>query len=206
MSDISMIDFTTTNRVLDKSSSPHYGLHLGIRKADMGMQMTNDDVYDRMCRNIQVFKKNLSVPLLLENSPDTPHDRRAFDLYPYNEHEQINRIIVDNNVYMLLDITHAKITAQFRKMDIFQYLGGFPLNRVKEIHTNGSGYDIDGFPKDTHQDMKEEDFELLDWVLNRTNPDIITLEYNGAEADDYDTILSLTKHQIKQIQKLAGNM
>ncbi len=204
MADMNVIDFVTANRVIGQCCSPHYGLHLGIRKADMSLQMTDSDIYERMCRQIHFFKKNIKVPLLLENSPDTPNDRLEFDLYPYNSPEQVSKIIMDNDVGLLLDITHAKLTAKFRNLNIYDYLGAFPLKRVKEIHTNGSGFDSEGFPKDTHQVMEDEDYALLEWVLGRTNPEIVTIEYIGAEAEEYEAVLSSTEYQIKEIRKIVG--
>ena len=91
MINIEKIDFNSANSVIEKCNSPHYGIHLAIRKSDMYPDMNDKDIYERMCKQIQIFKKNLLVPLLLENS----HDHEVFDLYPYNMQEQINRIIID---------------------------------------------------------------------------------------------------------------
>ncbi len=33
--------------------------------------------------------------------------------------------------------------------------------------------------RDSHYCMTEEDYRLLDWVLDRTEPDILALEYGG---------------------------
>lgn len=202
MTNIEMIDFNSANSIIKKCNSPHYGLHLAIRKSDMYPDMKDKDIYERMCRQIQIFKKNLLVPLLLENSPDTPHDRKAFDLYPYNMPEQINRIIKDNEVSLLLDITHAKLTSKYRGFDVYEYLGELLNNRVTEIHINGSGYDKDGFPMDTHQSMEEEDFKLLEWVLERTNPNIVTLEFNEIETENYDSVIKSLEKQLNRIRKM----
>lgn len=203
MTNIEMIDFNAANSIIEKCDSPHYGLHLAIRKLDMYSGMDDEDIYDRMCKQIQIFKKNLTVPLLLENSPDTPHDRKAFDLYPYIMPKQINRILRENDVSLLLDITHAKLTSKYRELDVHEYLGELLLNRVSEIHINGSGYDGDGFPMDTHQAMEEEDFKLLEWVLERTNPSIVTLEFNEIETESYNTVISSLERQLNRIQEMS---
>jgi uncharacterized protein len=203
MENIEMIDFNSANSIIEKCDSPHYGLHLAIRKSDMYSGMNDEDIYERMCKQIQIFKKSLTVPLLLENSPDTPHDRKAFDLYPYIMPEQINRILRENDVSLLLDITHAKLTSKYRGFDVREYLGELLLDRVAEIHINGSGYDKDGFPMDAHQAMEEEDFKLLEWVLERTNPNIVTLEFNEIETENYDTVISSLERQLNQIEKMS---
>lgn len=138
MTNIEMIDFDSANNIIEKCNSPHYGLHLAIRKSDMYSGMNDEDIYERMCNQIQIFKKNLKVPLLIENSPDTPHDRKAFDLYPYSMPEQINRMLRENDVSFLLDITHAKLTAKYNGINVHEYLERLLLKRVAEIHINGS--------------------------------------------------------------------
>lgn len=204
MNDIARIDFNSANSIIKKCNSPHYGLHLAIRANDMLTGMTEDDIYKRMSNQIQLFKKSLSVPLLLENSPDTPHDREAFDLYPYVMPEQIYKLVLENDVSFLLDITHAKITAKYRGWDIYDYIGRLPLDYVVEIHTNGSGHDENGFPMDTHQAMEEEDYELLEWVLDRTNPKIVTLEFNEVETEDYDKIIYSLEKQLNRIYDICS--
>lgn len=205
MNDIERIDFNSANSIIRKCNSPHYGLHLAIRSEDMLTGMTEDDIYKRMSNQIQLFKKSLSVPLLLENSPDTPHDREAFDLYPYVMPEQIYKLVLENDVSFLLDITHAKITAKYRGWDIYDYIGRLPLDYVVEIHTNGSGHDENGFPMDTHQAMEEEDYELLGWVLNRTDPQIVTLEFNEVETEDYDKVIDSLEKQLNRIYSICSS-
>jgi len=107
---------------------------------------------------------------------------------PYLLLEQINRLVYDNDVSLLLDITHAKITAKFHGWDVYGYIESLLLDRVKEIHVNGCGYDKKGFLIDSHQKMEAEDFALLDWVLCKTNPKIITLEYSGKNHESIDAI------------------
>ncbi len=136
-----------------------------------------------MSRQVQIFKQNLAVPLLLENVPDSPQDRTRFGHYPYFNSEQISRLILENDIGFLLDLTHAKITSRFRGWDVRTYLSELPLSRIAEIHVNGSGFDSDGFPADIHASMDEEDFDLLDWILGITNPEIITLEYSGLNTE-----------------------
>lgn len=204
MKNIEMIDFSEANNIIKKCKSPHYGLHLSIKNSDIYPGMTDENIFERMCKQIQIFKKSLSVPLLLENTPDSPQDRIIFDHYPYIMPEQINRLFTENDVSFLLDLTHAKITAQYHGWDIHNYIRELPLERIKEIHVNGSGYDKDGFPADTHQAMGDEDYKLLDWVLNHSNPDIVTLEYNGIEAETYNTVICFLKKQLTEIQNICN--
>jgi uncharacterized protein (UPF0276 family) len=205
MKNIEIIDFNLANTLIKNCNSPHYGFHLAIKNSDMYPDMTEDNIYEHMYKQIQILKKNIIVPLLLENIPDSPQDRVKFDHYPYIMPEQYSRLFIDNDVSFLLDLTHAKITAQYHGWNIHDYLRQLPLNRVVEIHTNGSGYDKDGFQADTHQAMVDEDYKLLEWVLNYTNPDIVTLEYNGVEKENNDTIIYSLEKQLNKIQNICNS-
>lgn len=205
MKNIEVIDFNRVNELIKKCNSPHYGVHLAIRNGDMHEGMTDQDIYPFMSKQIKIFKDKLQVPLLLENSPDSPtdRDRTMFDLYPYIDAEKISKLYEDNDVYFLLDISHAKITANYNGWDIHDYLKSLPLNRIKEIHLNGSGYDKDGYPKDTHQAMGDEEYELLAWVLNNSKPDIVTLEYNGVEGENEELIIKNLEEQLNKINEIC---
>ncbi|OOM74235.1 DUF692 family multinuclear iron-containing protein [Clostridium sp. BL-8] len=204
MNNIEIVDFDLANKLIKDCSSPHYGLHLTLKNSDMYQGMTEENIYEKMCENIQIFKNNMSVPLLLENIPDTPEDRGVYDHYPYFRPEQINRLLVDNNVSFLLDISHAKITAQYHGLDVYDYISKLPLGRIVEIHVNGSGFDKDGFPADTHESIKEEDYRLLEWVLNQSNPDVVSLEYVGTKTEDEETIICLLQKQLKRLQNICS--
>ena len=204
MKNIEIIDFDLANKLIKNCKSPHYGLHLSIKNSDIYPGMTDENIHEHMSKQIQIFKRNISVPLLLENTPDSPKDRIMFDHHPYIMPEQFSRLFVENDVSFLLDLTHAKITAQYRGFDIHDYIRQLPLDRVVEIHVNGSGYDKDGFPEDTHQAMEKEDYKLLDWVLNYANPDIVTLEYSGIDTENYDTIICSLEKQLNEIQNICN--
>jgi uncharacterized protein (UPF0276 family) len=203
MHDIEKVDFIRANQLIDKCNSPHYGLHLAIENKDIVPEMNEEAIHSHMSKQIQVFKKNLSVPLLLENIPDSPQDRIVFDHYPYVEAEKIDRLITENEVGLLLDLTHAKITALYRKWNLYDYLNELPLNRIREIHINGSGYDNDGFPADTHQSMSDEDYELLDWVLSRSSTEIVTLEYCGINSENEEIVCQKLKYQLTKLNLIC---
>jgi len=45
-----------------------------------------------------------------------------------------------------------------------------------EIHVSGPRL-LDGVLTDCHEPLQEEDYRLLAWVLERTRPRMVTLEY-----------------------------
>ena len=203
MVDVGIVDFQKANKLLAYCDCPHYGLHLGITNDDIQSSMCDNDIHTHMSRQIQIFKKSLSVPLLLENVPDCPNDRRIFNHYPYVEPEKINKLLHDNDVGLLLDLTHAKITCQYRNWDIYDYLQSLSLDHIKEIHVNGSGYDEDGYPDDPHLAMSDEDYELLEWILGLAKPEIITLEYIGVKLESQETVIENLFYQLNKLNRIC---
>lgn len=116
----------------------------------------------------------------------------------------MSRLLRENNVSFLLDLTHAKITCLYNGWNIHDYLCELPLDLVVEIHVNGSGHDKEGFPADTHQAMEDEDYELLEWVLKYTSPSVVTLEYNGIDGESENTIISSLEKQLNKIQSICN--
>ena len=200
MKNIRVVDFQQANELIKKCGSPHYGFHSFIPKNDISIGMTNEDIHIYISERIQFLKKNLLVPLLIENMPDIHSEEDAF--YPYFEAEKIGRLVIDNDINLLLDLTHAKLTSISNNWNVHDFLKDLPLERVKEIHVNGSGYDNQGFPDDTHQSMSDADYELLDWILTYSNPDIITLEYKGVAYESSDLISENLYYQLKMLNSM----
>jgi uncharacterized protein (UPF0276 family) len=203
MQNIDTVDFRKANQLIGECGSPHYGLHLAIENKEMSPGMDDENIHTHMSSQIQIFKNHLSVPLLLENTPDSPQDRTVFDHFPYAEPEKITRLLVENEVGLLLDLTHAKITALYRNWNIHDYLNAIPLDLIREIHVNGSGFDNAGFPADTHQSMGGEDYELLEWVLEHCNPDIVTLEYCGIDSEEEEVVIRSLEYQLKELNRMC---
>lgn len=203
MKNIEMIDFRLVNNLMEKCNSPHYGFHLSIQNSDMYPGMTDENIFEHMSKNIKIIKEYFKVPLLLENTPDSPKDRTLFNHYPYHMPEQLNRLLNENDVSFLLDLTHAKITALYNGWNVHDYIRQLPLNRVVEIHVNGSSYDKNGFPEDVHKSMEDEDYKLLEWVLNYACPSVVTLEYNGMQGESYDMVIHSLEHQLKKLQNIC---
>lgn len=190
MTNLSEVNFSHLNKLIKQCGSPQYGIHIALTQDESRNMITDKQIYANMTSVISSFKKSLSVPLLLENTPDCSVDRRFYKFVPYVYPDQINKLLHDNDVSLLLDITHAKITARFHGWDIYGYLNSLLLNRVKEIHINGCGTDRKGILMDSHKAMDDEDYALLDWTLSRTNPSIISLEYNGHGNEEESVVAS----------------
>jgi hypothetical protein len=133
------------------------------------------EVKDRLIRNIIMVQEKIRIPLLLENSP-------YYSWHWYYrmscEPEFIAGICESGDCGLLLDIAHARISASYFKIDVVDYLRNLPLSRVKEIHMSGVLEAPIGI-WDSHTVLHECDYRLLEFILNQTKPEIVTIEYGG---------------------------
>jgi uncharacterized protein (UPF0276 family) len=116
--------------------------------------------------------KGLNLPILLENMPSFPTTQYAFE----TSAETISEILAQTGADLLLDLAHARVVASVFGLDLHNYLTGFPLEKVKQIHTSGPR-ERGGVLYDAHEVLAEEDYRLLAWVLERSDPEVVTLEY-----------------------------
>ncbi len=145
----------------------------GRRPPNYGRQQA----LEMMCQGVQAVKPHLPFPLLLENVDHWPLPEVDLAVLP----EFIAQVISETGCGFLLDTAHAKISADRRKWDVREYIERLPLERVVEIHVCGTGWE-GGQMVDHHPPMEDEDYALLQWLLRRTRPKAITLEY-AADAD-----------------------
>ena len=87
---------------------------------------------------------------------------------------------------MLLDLSHASITAQSLNTNPYTFISEFPVRRLKEIHITGLGIH-DGELND-HLEMTDRDWQQFEWALGNIRmgewhtPEIIAFEYGGTGA------------------------
>ena len=205
MKNLHEVDFIKANALLKKCGSPHLGTHLSMLKSNITEGMTDDDICGLMSEQTQIIKMNIDVPLLLENAPDSDEERSKFGLYPQVEADFIAEFVRSNDVFFLLDIAHAKVAALYRGWDVKGYFSNLPLERMKELHISGSGFDDNGVITDTHNPMRDEDCELLEWVLSRTSPEIVTLEYSGVKGEREETVKENLVIQLNILDSIIKN-
>lgn len=136
--------------------------------------------------------KALNLPLLIENMPSIESLKNHFEI----ETKNIARILDSANTDFLLDMAHVQVAASVLKLDVHQYLDGLPLQKVRQIHVSGT-WQKNGVLFDAQEEMQEEDYRLLKWVLKRSDPEMVTLEY-FREKDSLE-------RQLKRLRELILN-
>ncbi|MBG0787899.1 MAG: DUF692 family protein [Anaerolineaceae bacterium] len=126
----------------------------------------------RFIRQVRRLQGKVELPLILENMPATPLLDNGFESAP----AAIRRIISTLDTGVLLDLAHARVAAEFQGMTVEAYLLEMPLEGVREIHISGVR-EVDGALRDAHEPLQEVDYGILEWVLRRIKPEVVTLEY-----------------------------
>ena len=94
------------------------------------------------------------------------------------------RLVRETGVGLLLDISHARLSARHYGCSTEEYIKRLPLDRLKLIHATGIGQDSDGSWVD-HLPMDDHDYAVLSSVLHDAQrgqyplPIAVQHEYGG---------------------------
>lgn len=131
---------------------------------------------DHFLKAIATVKNSINLPLVLENFPYYywwQHFKTA------SEPEFLTEICEAGDCGFLLDIAHARCSAWHFGTDLKTYLEALPLHRLREIHLAGAQLRLGEGLRDTHTVIGEIDYRVLEYLLRRTEPQIVTIEYGG---------------------------
>ena len=123
-------------------------------------------------RRVKRYVQSAPTPVLLENVTPLPFDGYDFEVRP----ERIAQVLEQTRCGFVLDIGHAQVSAATLGIGVCDYLGDLPLDRVVQIHISGPRM-REGHLVDAHEPLQETDYALLNYVLERTQPQVVTLEY-----------------------------
>jgi uncharacterized protein (UPF0276 family) len=126
----------------------------------------------RFARRVRELARSIQVPVILENVEPLPLDGYDFEV----QAARITGVRETLGCGLLLDTGNARVSASTLGMDVHDYLSGLPLDRVAQVHVSGPPVHADRLI-DAHQPMQEVDYELLSFVLSRTRPGMVNLEY-----------------------------
>jgi hypothetical protein len=126
----------------------------------------------RLIRRLRRMMPQFDQPVILENMPANRHLDNAFESDP----AMIRRVLDALDVGMLLDLAHARVAAAFHQVPVRDFLARLPLERVRQVHISGVRQ-VGGVVQDAHETLSPEDYDLFQWVIERTQPEVVTLEY-----------------------------
>ncbi len=161
-------------------------------------------IIERLITATRIWASKISVPLMVENVPYTEYYGRRGALEIVTIPQIINKVCQEANVGLLLDLAHAKVTAWHRGEGVKDYLSQLPLERVMEIHVVGTMMTEDTGMRDRHLAMEDEDYQTLEWILERSNPHVVTLEYGGpGELFNWRSDLITLERQLVRLREIV---
>jgi len=140
--------------------------------------LTWDEALDAIVLSSTRLIEQGVAPLLLENVPVFANDIGSRFVYmPEFICEVFSRV---KDAGLLLDLGHGQVAACKMGIEPRDYFAQLPLHRVREIHISSPRYRPGvELLVDAHEALEPKDVALLEWVLERASPDIVTLEYQG---------------------------
>lgn len=144
--------------------SSRFGLHLPPPKSKRAK--------DKFMRLLSGVIESVEIPVILENLTSLPQEKYAYAADP----SLITEIVETTNSGLLLDIAHARAAASYCGMSVENYLERLPLKRIVQIHISGVR-EKGSHLQDAHEAMQNEDYTILNWVLGKSEPEVVTLEY-----------------------------
>jgi uncharacterized protein len=174
-----------TLAALERTRAPWLSVHLGFSAAEVlfdvhmtarSPALSRGELLANICRGVRVLAAAIPVPLILENLDYCPGGAYEHICAP----DFITAVLNETGTGLLLDLAHAQVSASRLGLPIEEYLGQLPLERVRQLHISGPRL-RDGVLFDAHEPLLDVDYALLEWVLRRTQPLALTLEYNREE-------------------------
>jgi uncharacterized protein len=182
-------DLDAVQDLLDATGTRYVNLHLSSKKTDFpgypadscasGLSQT---ILDTMRRDLaRIVDRFGAHRVIAENAPYQGAAGRA--MRPASEPENIRRIIEEAGCGLLLDISHARISAHYLGMDAHEYMDALPVASLREMHFTGL-LEVNGLVED-HYPARPEDWSELEWVLEKirsqawSQPDMLAFEYGG---------------------------
>ena len=140
-----------------------------------GDMLTRGQMLDNATNNVgwlrSVMKKKATIAV--ENNNYYP--TLAYE--HVTEPDFINEIVKNNDLMLLFDIAHAKITAHNKKVSYGSYIEKLPLTKVVQIHISTYKINNSDIAYDAHELPDYEVFSELRNFLSKFSLQYVTIEY-----------------------------
>jgi len=176
------LDFDLLNRMLAETATPHVNCHLGgMQDLNPNSKTDRKKLLKQWVKGLNVLKREFAnYPVISENLPYEPS---IPEMLLASDPELISTAIKETDTGLLLDISHARITADSCGIDYRQYVEQLPLDRLHELHITGLRR-YHGYLED-HFEMQPEDWPSTEWAAEQIRteawrePEIVAFEYGG---------------------------
>lgn len=179
------LNFQNIKTCLELTQTPHLNCHLwGSLPNYTDSPKEHQLQLDIWMRDFEILRSNFpDNEIICENLPAEPAmPAWAVSRYP----DLLADFILKSDTGLLLDLSHARITAMNYDQDYQAYIASLPIDRLAELHITGIK-SYCAYPED-HFEMQEADWEPTAWAAEQIRsktwktPRIVAFEYGGVGA------------------------
>ncbi len=179
---LAKVDWTEVERLLVSTDTPFVNMHMMAP-----VDGEPSDAIDSMIRAVRSVTARFGADrVILEN---VPYYGELGDILGNRflpicvEPQTISRILRETGCGLLLDLSHARISASYLNRDARDYITALPLDRIRELHVTGLG--PVGERMVDHMPMTDADWPVIEWAFAAIHrglwaqPRTVALEYGG---------------------------
>ncbi|HSB67464.1 MAG TPA: DUF692 family protein [Anaerolineales bacterium] len=185
------VDWEKIQQQLFATKTPYVNLHLDARQTYYPAYQSGTTHPSEVANVTQVILSDVmkaverfgAERVIIENSPYQGVDGNTMALCV--QPNLIKQVVMETGCGFLLDISHAIITARYLDMQPEEYISNLPVEHIKELHFAGMHYNQASGHWMDHLSIQEEDWQWLDWALERVHsgewslPWLLAFEYGG---------------------------
>ena len=198
------LNFDLIERMLELTGTKFINTHLS-NSAQHSSQ--SKEILTNWEADLKYLRKQFpGIPFIAENLPwhsSLPQLKLASDP------ELISQFILNNDIGLLLDLSHAQISASMMGVDFHDYVSRLPLYRLDELHITGIR-EYNGYMTD-HFELQKHDWPIAEWAANQIRsrawkePEIVAFEYGGVgDVFCWRTEENVLLEQVPRLYKLFG--
>jgi hypothetical protein len=200
---LEILDFSNIRTGLEITQTPHLNCHLwGTFPNYSDTPRDHQLQLDIWLRDIETLRHNVpGYEIICENLPAKP-SMPAWEVSRYPN--LLAEFILKSDAGLLLDLSHARISAMNYGLDYQSYIAALPTNRLAELHVTGIK-SYNAYPED-HFEMQDADWEPTVWAAEQIRsqawnaPRIVAFEYGGV--GDIFSWRTDSRHLLEQVPRL----
>jgi uncharacterized protein len=170
---------------LERTGTIYVNTHITPITANLRNPNDFEEVVERVLRDVMPLVERFGADKVI--AENIPYPERNASMKPLLSADTgvITRVIETSGCGLLLDLGHARRTAEHLAIDPRVYIEQLPLHHLREIHVTGLGYHPDDRGRVDHLPMMDEDWLLLEWALGCiqrgewAKPWVVSCEYGG---------------------------
>jgi len=141
-----------------------------------GKVLTSEEMLQFSIENTKWLRNIVSNRILIGLENNNYYPTPAYDIVA--DGDFIKQVINNNNLFLLLDIAHAMVTAHNKKMSYDQYIATLPLDKLIQLHICQPVLPKGGIAQDAHNEPNNEMYMEVIRLINKY-PQIkyLTIEY-----------------------------